>query len=201
MAGLEFPMHKLTVKKTQPQPSNNKNKATTSAPATNSADLSQESDNSSTGGDEFYEDASETFNIEEDTFIDQSISRRSQPLIPDDVDDETIGSLHFSERYANRYGPRHPTFFAGSLEDAMREACQRSAKERKLLGIYLHHDKSVLSNVFCTQLLGFESVMDALTRHFIVYGWDFTNNNNRNLFLSSLSSCLNSQVSICISLA
>ncbi|XP_026478148.1 FAS-associated factor 1 [Ctenocephalides felis] len=199
MIGLDSPTHKLTVKKTQAPSSNSKNNKGTSTASNsnyNSADLSQDSDNSSTAGDEFYEDASESFNIEEDTFIDQMSSRRSQPLIPEDVDDETIGSLHFSERYANRYGPRHPTFFAGSLEDAMKEACQKSAKDRKLLGVYLHHDKSVLSNVFCTQLLGFESVIDALSRHFVVYGWDFTNPNNRNLFLSSLSGCLNSQAAM-----
>lgn len=51
--------------------------------------------------------------------------------------------------------------------------------QRKLLAIYLHHDNSVLTNVFCTQLLGFETVLQLLSANFVVWGWDFTFESNK----------------------
>lgn len=53
--------------------------------------------------------------------------------------------------------------------------------QRKLLAIYLHHDQSVLTNVFCDQLLRCESVMQTLIQNFILYGWDLTYESNKNL--------------------
>lgn len=51
--------------------------------------------------------------------------------------------------------------------------------QRKILAIYLHHDSSVLTNVFCTQLLGYESVMQMFETNFILWGWDLTFESNR----------------------
>ena len=51
--------------------------------------------------------------------------------------------------------------------------------QRRLLAVYLHHDASVLTNVFCTQLLGFESVLQSLNNHFVVWGWDLTHESNK----------------------
>lgn len=51
--------------------------------------------------------------------------------------------------------------------------------QRKLLAVYLHHDNSVLANVFCTQLLGFETVLQLLSANFIVWGWDITYESNK----------------------
>jgi len=51
--------------------------------------------------------------------------------------------------------------------------------QRRLLAVYLHHDGSVLTNVFCTQLLGFESVLQCLNNHFVVWGWDLTHESNK----------------------
>lgn len=50
-------------------------------------------------------------------------------LVPDNVDDETIGSIQFVENFVERYGPQHPMFFQGSLEDALKEACRPSARD------------------------------------------------------------------------
>lgn len=120
--------------------------------------------------------------------------------------------MEFIQNYEERYGIQHPVFFQGSLEEAVREACQKSAREvnfwliyilcdfiilnflnsqRKLLAIYLHHDGSVLTNVFCGQLLGHESIVNMFLDNFVVYGWDLTDEHNKNLFLTSISICVN----------
>nr|CAD7456761.1 unnamed protein product [Timema tahoe] len=110
--------------------------------------------------------------------------------VPDNVEDETAGCIHFADEFTNRYGGCHPEFFPGSLDEAVKEACLRPAKDRRLLAVYLHHDGSVLSNVFCTQLLGFESVLQCLNAHFVVWGWDLTHESNKHKFLASVSQTL-----------
>lgn len=50
-------------------------------------------------------------------------------LVPDNVEDETAGCIHFHDEFTNRYGALHPDFFQGTLEDAIKEACQKPAKE------------------------------------------------------------------------
>nr|CAD7267927.1 unnamed protein product [Timema shepardi] len=122
-----------------------------------------DSDNSSV---EEFEDASQTF-TEDDIFVDVE-TKRIQPL--NNVEDETAGCIHFADEFTNRYGGCHPEFFPGSLDEAVKEACLRPAKDKRLLAVYLHHDGSVLSNVFCTQLLGFESVLQWPNAHFVVWG-------------------------------
>ncbi len=48
-----------------------------------------------------------------------------------------------------------------------------------MLAIYLHHDSSVLSNVFCTQALCAESVSAFLDENFVTFGWDVTHHANK----------------------
>ncbi|XP_046751610.1 FAS-associated factor 1 isoform X1 [Diprion similis] len=139
---------------------------------------------------EEFEDASETFNIEDDVFLENVQSMNIHHLMPDNVEDETIGTLQFAEQFQKRYGAAHPDFFAGTFEEAIKESCLRPAKERKLLAVYLHHDNSVLANVFCTQLLGFETVLQLLSANFIVWGWDFTHESNKRKFLSAINRTL-----------
>jgi FAS-associated factor 1 len=45
--------------------------------------------------------------------------------------------------------------------------------------IYIHHDGSVLANVFCTQVLNSEPVISYLSEHFVIWGWDFTHESNK----------------------
>jgi len=73
-----------------------------------------------------------------------------------------------------RYGSVHPIFFIGSLADAIKEATSVPAAQRKPLLIYLHHDRSILSNVFCSQLLCAESIVNYLSQNFVSWGWDLT---------------------------
>uniref|UniRef100_A0A2M4ACJ0 Putative regulator of the ubiquitin pathway n=1 Tax=Anopheles triannulatus TaxID=58253 RepID=A0A2M4ACJ0_9DIPT len=152
---------------------------------------------SESSGEEF-EDASD-FNNDDDIFTETPIINQQKRLIPDNTDDETIGSIQFVENYIERYGPQHPHFFQGSLEDALKEACHRpSARDRKLLAIYLHHDGSVLTNVFCGQLLACESIVHILLDNFVLYGWDLTFESNKNLFLSSITACIGMTASITV---
>lgn len=106
--------------------------------------------------------------------------------------------MEFAQNFEKRYGVSHPTFFTGTFEEAVAESCSKSPKDvciefkypknivyikilylqRKLLAVYLHHDNSILTNVFCTQLLGFETVLQLLSANFIVWGWDCTHDSN-----------------------
>lgn len=104
---------------------------------------------------------------------------RLQPLIPDDYGDEAMAGIKFSEEFSGRFGNPSPHFFPGSLDDAIRESCQQPAKERKMLAIYLHHDHSVLTNVFCTQALCADSVVSFLSANFVTFGWDLTLSSNK----------------------
>lgn len=146
---------------------------------------------------EEFEDASD-FNNDDDIFTETPINSHLKNLIPDNVDDEAIGSIQFVENFVERYGPQHPMFFQGSLEDALKEACRPSARDRKLLAVYLHHDGSVLTNVFCGQLLSCESIIQMLLDHFVLYGWDLTFESNKNMFLSSISACVGMTASITV---
>jgi hypothetical protein len=68
--------------------------------------------------------------------------------------------------------------------------------QRRLLAVYLHHDGSVLTNVFCTQLLGFESVLQCLNNHFVVWGWDLTHESNKLKWVLYLLICVHVNFSI-----
>lgn len=151
---------------------------------------------SESSGEEF-EDASD-FNNDDDIFTETPVQNNLKNLIPDNIDDETIGSIQFVENYVDRYGSLHPMFFQGSLEDALKEACRPSARDRKLLAIYLHHDGSVLTNVFCGRLLACESIIQMLLDHYVLFGWDLTFESNRNMFLSSISACVGMTASITV---
>lgn len=143
-------------------------------------------------------DIPESFNVEDDIFIDNIRSTKIQRLMPENVEDEIVGTLHFAEQYVNRYGRNHPEFFTGTFEDAIKESCLKPAKERKLLAVYLHHDNSVLANVFCTQLLGFETVLQLLSEDFIVWGWDITYESNKQRFLTSVNQTLGSVAALTV---
>ncbi|XP_011137643.1 FAS-associated factor 1 isoform X2 [Harpegnathos saltator] len=144
------------------------------------------------------EDITESFNVEDDIFIDDVKSTKVERLMPENVMDEMMGTLHFAEQFEKRYGPAHPEFFAGTFEDALKESCLKPAKERKLLAVYLHHDNSVLANVFCTQLLGFETVLQLLSANFIVWGWDITFESNKERFLYSVTQTLGTVGSLAV---
>lgn len=124
-------------------------------------------------------------------------------VVSENVEDDTAGTLQFSQEFEKRYGPVHPNFFVGTFEEAVSEAfvpkevlfktlfmetmkkieindISNVCLQKKLLAVYLHHDSSILTHVFCTQLLGSEAVLQLLSANFIVYGWDMTHKPNEN---------------------
>ncbi|XP_004535779.1 FAS-associated factor 1 isoform X1 [Ceratitis capitata] len=129
----------------------------------------------------------------------QPVPPRSRHLIPNNIGNECAGSIEFFDNYRERFGEPHPVFYVGSLEDAIKEACHKPARERKLLALYLHHGDSILTNVFCDQVMKNERIIEAFAQNFILYGWDLTFESNRNMFLSSVTACVSNTASITIS--
>merc|ERR1719150_1265492 len=137
--------------------------------------------------DDDYQDAPEP--MDDDDFLLAQPSRSGiQPLLPDDFGDEALAGIKFGEEFGNRYGHiQRPQFFPGSLDDALSDACSRPVDERRMLAIYLHHDSSVLTNVFCTQVLCMEAVLSLLMENFTIWGWDLTYSSNKQRFLDMVS--------------
>jgi len=137
--------------------------------------------------DDEYHDAEP---MDDDDFFAQSetvVRSGIQPLLPDDFGDEALAGIKFGEEFGNRYGVPHPQFFPGSLDDALTDACNKPVDERKMLAIYLHHDSSVLTNVFCTQVLCTEAVLSMFIENFTIWGWDLTYSSNKQRFLDMVS--------------
>ncbi|XP_011298311.1 FAS-associated factor 1 [Fopius arisanus] len=177
-SGISFPEHNLTVSK---MPSKEK-PVVDLVNSDSSADENEDV--------EEFEDAPGSFIIEDDQFIDNITPAKILRLMPDNVEDETMGTLHFADQFEKRYGSAHPKFFTGTFDEAIKESCLKPAKDRRLLAVYLHHDNSVLTNVFCTQLLGCETVLQLLSANFIVWGWDFTYESNMQKFFHSVTQSL-----------
>ncbi|KAL7737615.1 hypothetical protein ACLKA6_007725 [Drosophila palustris] len=163
-----------------------------SNPTTSSEVVNLDSESSA---DEF-EDATD-FNNSEYIFSDSPpVQPLNRHLITNNTNDETSGSAQFVENYKQRFGEPHPDFFVGSLENALRLACHKPAKERKLLAIYLHHGESILTNVFCDHLMKDDGIILTFRENFVLYGWDMTYESNKDMFLSSLTACINSNASL-----
>ncbi|XP_023674860.1 FAS-associated factor 1-like isoform X2 [Paramormyrops kingsleyae] len=180
-SGISYPCHRLRVSRRSPTP--------TSAPVAQvaqAAQAEQVSDihmASDSEGDDF-EDASE-FGVDEAEIFGMGISgSRKSPMIPDDAENEDEALLHFTSEFKSRYGDLHPVFFIGSLESALQDAFYGKARDRKLLSIYLHHDESVLANVFCSQMLCAESVVSYLSQNFVTWAWDVTKEANKSRLLT-----------------
>jgi hypothetical protein len=56
-----------------------------------------------------------------------------------------------------------------------------------MLAIYLHHDHSVLTNVFCTQAMCADSVVSFLNENFVSFGWDLTHSSNKSRLLAMVT--------------
>uniref|UniRef100_A0A665V7R0 UBX domain-containing protein n=1 Tax=Echeneis naucrates TaxID=173247 RepID=A0A665V7R0_ECHNA len=129
-------------------------------------------------GDDF-EDASE-FGVDDSEMFGMGTSScRKSPMMPENSENEADALLHFTAEFSSRYGETHPMFFIGSLEAASQEAFYGKARDRKLLAIYLHNDDSVLSNVFCSQMMCADSIVSYLSQNFITWAWDVTKETNK----------------------
>jgi len=136
--------------------------------------------------DDEYQDAPEHMD-DEDIFVSQPSRSGIQPLLPDDFGDEALAGIKFGEEFCNRYGQPSPTFFPGSLDDALTESCNKNSEERRMLAVYLHHDNSVLTNVFCTQVLCADASIGLLSENFVTWGWDLTFSSNMRRLLDMIN--------------
>nr|DBA17919.1 TPA: hypothetical protein GDO54_016226 [Pyxicephalus adspersus] len=173
-AGLNFPCHRLSVaRRTSPVQTREQSEECT--------DIHMISDSD---GDDF-EDATE-FGVDDGELFGMSSSSalRKSPMMPENAENEADALLQFTAEFSSRYGESHPVFFIGSLEASFQEAFYGKARDRKLLAIYLHHDESVLTNVFCSQMLCAESIVSYLSQNFITWAWDMTRESNRARFLT-----------------
>jgi FAS-associated factor 1 len=59
----------------------------------------------------------------------QSINGNIYLSVPEDVDSEIAGSISFMEEYERRYGCEHPLFLQGTLDEAVKEAFSKPARE------------------------------------------------------------------------
>ncbi|XP_038048541.1 FAS-associated factor 1-like [Patiria miniata] len=168
-SGIDFPSHKFTFSRV---PNHNK---------TDQPSASRDPINISDSEDEVAD-----MDIDDCTiFSNESQTRKFEPLLPADIENETDGLIQFCHEFSSRYGETHPQFYMGPLEDAVKEAFGGLAVERKLLAIYIHSDKSVQSNVFCSQLLCSESIVNFLTQNFVTWAWDVTAEENKERLLST----------------
>lgn len=168
VSGISYPCHHLTVcRRSSP--------ALTVDQTDECTDVHMVSDSE---GDDF-EDAPEFGVDESEIFGMGSSSCRKSPMMPEDSENEGDALLHFTAEFSRRYGDCHPVFYIGSLEAASQEAFYGKARDRKLLAIYLHNDESVLSNVFCSQMMCADSIVSYLSQNFITWAWDVTKEANK----------------------
>ncbi|XP_036610833.1 FAS-associated factor 1 isoform X2 [Trichosurus vulpecula] len=172
-AGLTYPCHRLTVgRRSSPAQAREESEECTDVHMVSDSD-----------GDDF-EDAPE-FGVDDgEMFGIASSALRKSPMMPENAENEGDALLQFTAEFSSRYGDCHPVYFIGSLEAAFQEAFYGKARDRKLLAIYLHHDESVLTNVFCSQMLCAESIVSYLSQNFITWAWDMTKEANRARFLT-----------------
>uniref|UniRef100_A0A8C8M7I6 UBX domain-containing protein n=1 Tax=Oncorhynchus tshawytscha TaxID=74940 RepID=A0A8C8M7I6_ONCTS len=170
-SGISYPCHHLSVCR-RSSPVNN----TEANMFEQCADVHMVSDSE---GDDF-EDASE-FGVDESEMFGMGSSTgcRKAALMPENSENESDALLHFTAEFSTRYGECHPVFFIGTLEAASQEAFYGKARDRKLLAIYLHNDESVLSNVFCSQMMCADSIVAYLSQNFITWAWDVTKEANK----------------------
>ncbi|XP_017262835.1 FAS-associated factor 1 [Kryptolebias marmoratus] len=168
LSGISYPCHHLSVcRRSSP--------ANAQEPTEECADVHMISDSE---GEE-YEDATEFGVDDSEMFGMSSSSCRKSPMMPENSENEADALLHFTAEFSSRYGETHPMFFIGSLEAASQEAFYGKARDRKLLAIYLHNDDSVLSNVFCSQMMCADSIVSYLSQNFITWAWDVTKEANK----------------------
>ncbi|XP_020896306.2 FAS-associated factor 1 [Exaiptasia diaphana] len=176
-AKLSFPVHVLTVTKRENNEGSSKS---------TSIDVDMEQDD---GSDE---DESNLHIIDEDEddddmFADVPCRRQFTELLPQDSIDSSENLIKFAANFEGRYGDSHPHFYMGPLSEAIKEANGKSAKHRRPLLVYLHHDGSILANVFCGQLLCSETITNYIDSNFVIWAWDVSHDTNRARLLDMIT--------------
>jgi len=138
------------------------------------------------------EDEADDYGDDDDFPIEEmSTQPKSQgkvPLITDYSGDYSVGTMQFMQEFQLRFGEQTPIWYIGTMEDAAKEAYGSATKamERKMLAVYIHNERSIQSNIFCAQILCAPSINTFLMDNCIVWGFDVTNLNNKQLIYSQI---------------
>lgn len=130
-----------------------------------------------------------SFHVDDDEmFCDIPTARRQiSEMLDENCADTAENLVKFTTQFEERYGEIHPHFYMGPLTEAIKEAGGASAKERRPLLVYLHHDGSILTNVFCSQLICSDTIVNYISGNFVVWAWDMTHDTNRTRFLDMVT--------------
>lgn len=143
-------------------------------PDTNLAD-EYEADDAMMMSSTHEDDLDEHFLVNDDSDNTAAANKRKALITTDcPVGNEFEATNMFRDEFASRYGPMMPLFYLGKLEDAIRDALVCPARDRRLLGIYLHSDNTVFCNIFAAKTLCDETVINFLSSNFVVWPWDLT---------------------------
>jgi len=109
-------------------------------------------------------------------------------LIQSNTDDWIVSTTELQVEFRRRFGDKGPQFFIGRLEDAAAEAYGSRVKvaDRRLLAIYIHNEKSISANIFCSQILCSKNVSSFITANCVAWAYDMTNYLNRDRLLNTL---------------
>uniref|UniRef100_A0A914D585 UBX domain-containing protein n=1 Tax=Acrobeloides nanus TaxID=290746 RepID=A0A914D585_9BILA len=127
---------------------------------------------------------------DDDLHVETSSSRNRDrlPLIPTDFYSIEEALQNFVAVFESRYGANHPPFHIGPLQEAISLAFDNpQVLERSPMAVYLHHDDSVASNIFVTQILCNSNVSQLLKRQFVNWAWDMTQEENRSKLIDWLA--------------
>ena len=109
-----------------------------------------------------------------------------------------LSNVHIG-KYKNPINCAFPPFsFSLSFGCSYALALSLSWPQRKLLAIYLHNDESVLSNVFCSQMMCADSIVAYLSQNFITWAWDVTKEANKARYLMACYISRTMDSSVCI---
>ncbi|CAF0972713.1 unnamed protein product [Rotaria sordida] len=127
------------------------------------------------------------------TFATETTTSGREPLIPDGCTNDAFGLEHFARVFNRRYGSTGPILYIGPLDQAIQDSLYSSIHTRRPLAIYLHNDQSVCANVFCSQVLSADSIVEYLANNYVLWAWDVTSDGNRTRLLETLRRCVGNQ--------
>ncbi|KHJ79110.1 hypothetical protein OESDEN_21252 [Oesophagostomum dentatum] len=111
------------------------------------------------------------------------LTRNNLPLIPTECESVTEALHNFVVVFESRFsgiGCHIPSFFTGSLPEAIKEAFEAPGgiTERRPLALYIHHDGSIAANIFPSKVLCSDAVSNLLRCQYILWPWDVTHKEN-----------------------
>ncbi|VDL61191.1 unnamed protein product [Hymenolepis diminuta] len=123
----------------------------------------------------------------------ESTNPQNLPLIPANLITNPVKALEnffvvFIQRYCNEADSSLPSFCLQTFSEAFAQSVGiQKAYERKPMLIYLHHDRSIASNIFCTKILCSDSMSAFLEENNLqIWPWDVTLESGREALLSWL---------------